>query len=235
MSLQRELRRMAAAHHIDLWGAADLARAREFIRGQGGEEVACYPRSVSIGIRLPDPIVDALPRGQEHSVRVSYRHHAYEVINQRLDLAASLTSSVLHRRGHRALPVPASRQVDQERICAVFSHKLGANLAGLGWIGKCCLLVTPRYGPRVRWATVLTDAPLRPTGGPSAERCGECRACVDICPARAFTGRPFREEEPRSERYEARKCQRHLQAMTDKGELAVCGLCLYACPYGRAG
>ncbi|MCK9565162.1 MAG: hypothetical protein M0Q43_03825 [Methanothrix sp.] len=69
-----------------------------------------------------------------------------------------------------------------ERVAVVFSHKLAAHMAGLGWIGKSCLLITPEAGPRVRWASVLTDAPMKATGYAMAERCGECRKCVDVCP-----------------------------------------------------
>ena len=132
------------------------------------------------------------------------------------------------------MPIPAAKRVDSERICAVFSHKLAAHLAGLGWIGKSCLLVTPQAGPRARWATVLTDAPLAATGAPMDERCGECVQCVEICPMQAFTGAPFRAEEPREKRFDARKCERYFDAMKAKDtETAVCGLCLYVCPYGN--
>lgn len=65
------------------------------------------------------------------------------------------------------------------------------------------------------------------------EQCGSCRACVDICPVKAFTGRPFIEDEPREERYDARKCEENFKAMKNKGMIDVCGLCLYVCPYGR--
>ena len=141
---------------------------------------------------------------------------------------------MLQREGHQALPIPASKRVDNERICAAFSHKLAAHLAGLGWIGKSCLLVTPEEGPRVRWATVLTDAPLPVTGKPMDGRCGKCNRCVEICPVQAFTGAAFRASEPREKRYDAGKCDRYFAAMRDKdAQLAVCGLCLYVCPYGR--
>jgi epoxyqueuosine reductase len=129
--------------------------------------------------------------------------------------------------------VPASERYDDERICAVFSHKLAANLAGLGWIGKSCLLVTPEAGPRVRWSTVLTDAPLIVTGERVDVKCGECRECVDICPVSAFTGEPFRENEPREVRYDARKCEKYLYSSNDHSDWNVCGLCIYACPHGK--
>jgi epoxyqueuosine reductase QueG len=119
------------------------------------------------------------------------------------------------------------------RVAAIFSHKLAAHMAGLGWIGKSCLLITPEAGPRVRWATVLTDAPLPATGSAMAERCGECQKCVEICPQAAFTGRPFREDEPREARYDARKCELYLKDLEEKTGYGVCGMCLFVCPHGR--
>lgn len=177
--------------------------------------------------------MDQLPRRDEKVVAVEYRHHAYDVINGRLDMIALQLSGMIQKEGYRAFPVPASRRFDDERICAVFSHKLAAHLASLGWIGRNCLLITPEAGPRVRFVTVLTDAPLQPTGQPMKERCGDCRECVDICPMNAFTGRAFREYEPREARYDARKCDRYFKALEKKMGVAVCGMCLYVCPYDR--
>jgi epoxyqueuosine reductase len=124
--------------------------------------------------------------------------------------------------------------VDEERLCGLFSHKLAAHLAGLGWIGKSCLLVTPEAGPRVRWATLLTDAPLRVTGEPMEERCGGCQQCVDICPAQAFSGEPFREQEPRNVRFAARKCREYQNRLAEAMGVSTCGMCLYFCPHGRS-
>jgi len=217
----------------DFVGAADLSPAREFIREQGGDLAASFPRAISIGIALPHAIVDQLPNRAERAVAVGYRSHAYTVINQRLDLVASQVASLLQRAGHRALPVPSAESISGERLCAVFSHKLAAHLAGLGWIGKSCLLITPQAGPRVRWISVLTEAPLPVAGAPMAERCGECRECVDICPVQAYTGRAFHEDEPRSARYNAAACHEYLKGEETATGMRVCGMCLYVCPLGR--
>lgn len=234
MDLENELRDSVMGWGADYFGIADLTLAREAILEQGGREIAQYPRSLSVGIALFHTIVDQLPRRPDRSVAVSYRSHCYDIINARLDQIISLAASTLQRRGYSAFPIPAAKRVDDDRICAIFSHKLSAHLAGLGWIGKNCLLITPDMGPRVRWATVLTDAPLATTGRPIDARCGDCRECVDICPIKGFTGRPFRAEEPRAVRFDAGKCDRYFSKMKEKdAETAVCGLCLYTCPYGR--
>jgi epoxyqueuosine reductase QueG len=231
--LDQALRGAVDLWGADLWGVADLAPARDFVAAQGGESLAAYPRAVSAGIIVPHAIVDRLPERADWSVVVAYRHQ-YDTINRRLDLFASHVTSLLQQRGFRAYPIPASERVDDERICAAFSHKLAAHLAGLGWIGKSCLLVTPQAGPRLRWVTVLTDAPLTVTGASMADRCGSCRECVDACPVGAFTGREFRPDEPREARYDAAACDRDFKAMREKRPGSdVCGLCVYACPYGR--
>lgn len=233
MQLDDSLRKLAEELGTDFLGVADLSLANDFVISQGGPEVGGYPKAVSIGIALLNPIVDQLPNRAQTAVAIEYRHHAYDVINERLDSIASRLGSALQKEGYRAYPVPASKRVDDERICAIFSHKLAAHLAGIGWIGKSCLLITPNAGPRVRLVTVLTDAPLKPTGQPMEEQCGDCQECVQVCPVGAFSGRPFREDEPREARYDARKCESYHKELERKLGIGVCGMCLYVCPHGR--
>jgi epoxyqueuosine reductase len=221
-----------ASGRADYIGTAALSKAYEFIRNQGGDFIAELPTCVSIGIVLPSSIVDLLPRRNERAVQVSYRLHAYEIVNQRLDLLTSEIASLLQGAGYKAFPIPAAERVDDKRICAFFSHKLAANLCGFGWIGKSCLLVTPKHGPRVRWSSVLTDAPVPKNEEQLPVRCGKCSKCVDVCPVKAFTGRGFAPEEPREARFSAEKCSRYFEEMPRQGQLKVCGMCLYVCPFG---
>lgn len=232
MQLDESLKIFAIAHGTDFYGVADLTKARDAISDQGGPDIAGYPRAISIGVRLMDPIVDRLPQRGERAVSVSYKTHCYDVINDRLDRIISELSSRIQCEGYKAYPVSASERVDDKRICALFSHKMAAHLAGLGWIGKSCLLVTPEAGPRARWATILTDAPLK-AGKPMDQRCGTCMECTDICPQHAFTGRNFVESEPREARYDALKCQEYLRSLEKTTGYGVCGMCLYVCPHGR--
>jgi epoxyqueuosine reductase len=231
--LDERLDEFAREQGADFFGVADITPAEEFIKNQGGDLVSGYPRAVSLGIILLNAIVDQLPQRFERSVAVNYRHHTYDIINLRLDLISSRISSLIQNEGYNALPIPASERYDDNELCAVFSHKLAANMAGLGWIGKSCLLITPEFGPRVRWSTILTDAPLKPTGEPLENGCGECTECVDTCPVSAFTGENFRSYENREVRYDARKCEKYFKVMEDAGKIPVCGLCVYNCPKGK--
>ncbi len=232
MAIDEQIRELAISLGADFCGVADLTPARAFIEAQGGPMVAEFPRAVSVGVRVMDTLIDLLPNHRDRLVAMNFRHHAYDVVNLRLDQLASRLASSLQGEGFQTFPVPASQTVDEERLCAVFSHKLAAHLAGLGWIGKNCVLITPQFGPRVRWATVLTDAPLA-TGTPIEEQCGSCRECVDACPPQAFTGEPFRPEELRDVRFDARACRLYQNEVKEEVGLPVCGLCVYSCPHGQ--
>lgn len=215
---------------MDLLGVADLTSASGFIRAQGGEHLASYPLAVSLGMRLIDAVVDELHLHESPSAIFSYRG-LYNSVNQNLDRASLLIARRLQREGFRAYPIPASQIIDPRRLEGAFSHKLAAHLAGLGWIGKNCLLITPEYGPRVRLATVLTDAPLE-AGKPIPDGCGECRRCVEACPVNAITGRPFNPGEARDLRLRAHLCHDYSERRERLIGEGLCGLCVYVCPYG---
>jgi epoxyqueuosine reductase len=65
--------------------------------------------------------------------------------------------------------------------------------AGLGELGRLGLLITPKYGPRVRLAKVITDMPILPDSRINfgvAEFCEACILCADDCPSTAITHGP---------------------------------------------
>jgi epoxyqueuosine reductase QueG len=113
----------------------------------------------------------------------------------------------------------------------IFASKTAATQAGLGWIGKTALLVTPGFGSAVRLGTVFTDLVL-PTGAPvKAGRCGSCRACVDACPVDAGRDVTWRAGLPRSVLYDCAACDTFQLGFPDHDE--ICGICIWACPYTR--
>ncbi len=112
------------------------------------------------------------------------------------------------------------------------SHKAVARTAGLGWIGKSALLVTPALGPKVCLVTILTDMPL-PAGRPMRNRCGHCQRCVAACPVKALKGASF-EDRPRriGDAIDVWKCNAWVNKTWRRGEL--CFACVVACPKGSA-
>ena len=230
-SVQVDLERIARELGADLFGVADLTIAQDFVCKQGGELLRKFPRAVSIGIRLLDAVVDELRRHEDPAVLFTYRA-LYNSVNSRLDQIALLLAKRIQDKDYRAYPIPASQTIDSNKLIGAISHKLAANLAGLGWIGKSCLLVAPDCGPRVRFATILTDAVLE-GGSPISERCNDCEACVNICPVKALTGASFNPSEPREARFNSRLCRNYTKKREQVIGEGLCGLCMYVCTYGR--
>jgi epoxyqueuosine reductase QueG len=233
-ALQAELCERALAMGATYFGVADLTSARQFITAQGGDFLAEYPVGISVGIVLADGVVDQLIQHLNGDVARTYCHHIYAVVAEYLDhLAATLAFQIEHR-GYRALPVPQGRPYNEARLAGLISHKLVAHLAGLGWIGKNCLLITKAHGPRVRWVTVLSDAPLASTGKvlEDADQCKSCDLCVELCPVQAFTGAEFRLADPVEVRFDRQRCKQYLGERDRVYGARVCGLCVYVCSHG---
>ena len=104
--------------------------------------------------------------------------------------------------------------------------------AGLGWIGRQSLLVTPCFGTYVLLGELLlTDEADRYDAPFEESRCGSCRRCLDSCPSGAL-----------AEPYEvdARRCiSRHTVERETDGRIDLggwifgCDACQSCCPYNR--
>ena len=194
-----------------------------------------FPRAVILVWRLCDGVFDEVE--QRHMPTFSYFQH-YRAVNATLDRLTLRIAALLERDGYRAMPVAASQSVhDNGPYAGIFPHKTAAVRAGLGWIGKSALFVSPDFGPRVRLATVLTDHPLaaeKLRRAESVSRCGGCRKCVDNCPAKAITGAEYRTGSVREDLFNPEACSTHMKkAYQMIGRGAVCGICASVCPYGK--
>ena len=182
-----------------------------------------YPLAISILMRLDPLVVRGLTHGPTHDY-----HQEYLRVNVALDDATGTLVDVLAVHGHAAERVQAT--YDGANGSAIFPHKTAATSAGLGWIGKTALFVSPQFGPAVRLATVFTDLEL-PAGEPVTESaCGDCRACVDACPAGCGRDVLWRPGMARELLFDAGACRHHMSLFTSV-EAEICGICIAACPY----
>jgi len=218
--LQEKVRNFGAS----LVGFADI---REF---------APWPRAISIALAL-DPVI---LKGVRDGPTPEY-YEEYLRANATLNEIAQKTARLLIEAGYGAEAFPATLANSdlgyEQTLRAAFQHKIAATRAGLGFIGKSGLLITPDFGPRLRLVTIFTDLPF-PTGQPVGEgRCGGCCLCVEACPAGAIKGREWRAGMAREELLDARACHRQakwlLKERVGRDE-AVCGICVAICPRGQA-
>lgn len=116
-----------------------------------------------------------------------------------------------------------------------FPHKQAATAAGLGWIGKSSLLITPRYGPRIRLATILTDAEFETAKPITEDECGNCTLCVDACPFGVINNKNWALSVDREELIDAHICyEKGRNCFNSTGQKYRCGKCMQVCPIGRS-
>jgi epoxyqueuosine reductase QueG len=109
---------------------------------------------------------------------------------QKLGLIGRELARLLEDRGFPSLSVPTALPLDMGEgkfgLRGEFSLRHAAVAAGLGELGLSRLLVTERFGPRVRIGGVLTEAPLRPDGRKLEGICRRCGRCLKACPVGAI-------------------------------------------------
>lgn len=187
-----------------------------------------FKRGISMGIPIPKGALADVHTGPNPLYL-----HAYETVNQLLDDLAMRTAHLLEAAGGRALAIPASRTLDRTNHFGNLSHKAVARLAGLGWIGKNILLVNPDFGPRLRFATVLTDLELE-ADAPLDRDCGACTKCTDACPAGAIKNviaKPY--PATREECVDLAACVAKLHEFKEELGKDICGVCIRVCPFAR--
>ncbi|MDJ0920970.1 MAG: tRNA epoxyqueuosine(34) reductase QueG [Henriciella sp.] len=210
-----------AGHHGDMaWMETTLERRKT--------PTAMWPEAQSaivVGLNYGpdhDPM-EMLGRKSEGNISVYARGKDYhDVLKKRLKQLA------------RAFVEETGAEVKVFVDTAPLMEKPLAEKAGLGWQGKHTNLVSRELGSWLFLGVMLTDADLAPDA-PEIDRCGSCRACLDICPTDAF---------PAPYQLDARRCISYL-TIEHKGPIPVefraamgnriygCDDCLAVCPWNK--
>lgn len=113
----------------------------------------------------------------------------HKLMRNRLQKLADKITDAIGDFGYRAF-------VDSAPVL----EKAIAEKAGLGWIGKHSNLINRKAGSWFFLGEIYTDLPL-PVDKAASPHCGQCRACLDICPTRAIVA-PYQ--------VDARRCVSYL-------------------------
>ena len=187
------------------------------------------PAAVSIAVKLDPSVVTEISNGPTQRY-----YKEYGRVNELLAKLCRRIVDLLTAYGRRAEAIEAtSENFDTRTLSMPLQHKTIATRAGLGWIGKSALLITEEYGAAVRLGSVLTDAEFE-TGEPvESSRCGDCKRCVDRCPAGAIVGSNWSLGAPRESIYDAFSCRETAMKLSKHQGIdsTICGICINACPW----
>jgi epoxyqueuosine reductase len=219
----------------DLAGFADICVLPPDVR-------ADLPRGVSIAKSYDPAVIEGITMGPTQEY-----YEWYKALNEELNALSKQIEACLRAEGHSAMALPATTEKTKAKSGGIeyakldsararLPHKTIATLAGIGWIGRTDLLITKEYGPRIRLASILTDAPFICDEPIIKSQCGKCEACVVACPANAARAENWSRESAESDRYNVRACDQFSRTISAEMRLdkQLCGICIAACPVARA-
>jgi epoxyqueuosine reductase QueG len=212
-----QLKEFALGQGASLFGVAETSALKEKFYSLSPRALQGLDWAIAMAFHLSDRVIEDLVDGP---TKLYFFH--YQRVNVLLDELALKITNFIQDRGWQALPIPASQIVDWEKQRAHLSHKHVAQQAGLGWIGRNNLLVSPQFGAYLRLVTVLTSIPLK-VDEPLTWGCDDCRACVSSCPSRSIKEKP--------EDFDHIGCYHQSKALVKAAGISqnICGLCVKAC------
>ncbi|MBW1695491.1 MAG: epoxyqueuosine reductase [Deltaproteobacteria bacterium] len=224
---QRFLQDMKQRLELELLGVAQLGESTAVKVKQDAETLLPGATAVIVlGKEIYQEVVSLLKpskeAGEAEAGALLNPHYTY--LNGRLTKAIYDMAKLFRNQGFRALPLPPSGiPTDQRTLVSIFSYKHAAVSAGLGTIGRSGLLITRKFGPRVRLCALLTDAPLEQSPVPQESYCKDCHACIRVCPAHAL-------ETPNDgEFYSINK----FACRSYRGVGFTCSMCMKVCQSGQ--
>lgn len=217
--IQEEIRSLLLSSGANLMGFADISDQRFPNRTE-------LKSAIAVGIAYDSKVIDKLDSEVD-----AFEKHQMDT-RKRMDELLEACDQFLERNGFVTWIPPGSKNLPG--LIGDFSYKMAATKAGLGWVGKSSLFISPRFGCGLRLGSVLTNASFVPGNPVTVSRCGDCVECMKACPHGAIKGANWYPEIGRDELIDVFLCSRKREeSIPVLGYKHPCGLCIQACPIGR--
>jgi len=216
-----ELKQILIKEGASLVGFGDIS---ELVKGQN-DNMKC---GISVVVRMTPNIVKDIQNGPSEEYYFEYKR-----LNLLLDHLVIVGATFLKEKGFKALAQTTISVKEFGNYRTLFPHKSFATRSGIGWIGKCALLVTEEYGSAIRISSILTNAPLVVSKPINHAKCGSCMVCVNACPSGAASGQEWDLVKDRDEFFNPVLCRKQARVRAKKIgiEETICGKCIQICPY----
>lgn len=221
MSLSERIKEVLKENGADIIGYADL-------RLISPKESLGFKYGISIVVALDSNVINNLNNGVTYEYEREYNNK-----NDELNKLALIATDLLHKDGYDAYPQTTTEVVIKSNHRTNLPHKTVATCSGIGWIGKCALLVTPEYGSAIRLTSVLTNAELEISNRIEQSGCGNCNRCQTNCPGGAVKGINWDVNKKREDIYDPIKCRKEARRRSGLNGIdeSLCGICILTCPY----
>jgi epoxyqueuosine reductase QueG len=192
-----QLEQFARQAGCDVLGVASIDRFGELPPDKHPR--AIFPEAASVvvvGRRIPRGALRGVEEGTNFT---NYNTYGDDWLDNRFtSLVTYRVAEFLEEQGWEAVPLPNLPPEVPPLGVAVAADRPAPNVmldlvdaavrAGVGEIGYCGVLLTPRFGPRQRIQMILTDAPLESSPLLDKPICPRSRECRGHCPLGAITG-----------------------------------------------
>ena len=227
MSISNEIRELLKQEDCDIVGFADLRELSAETR-----------QNFDYGIVMALSYSKETMLEHKNGSMLKY-YDEWKAMNPCLDSIAEKTARFLTDKGYKAFAQLPSTRVSDSNWRTILPHKTVSTLSGIGWIGKCAMLVTPEVGSALRLRVVLTNAPVDCGTPIKTSFCNpSCNACVNACPGKAPKGGLWSVETDRDTFFDANACRKAARARAketlDINE-TLCGMCISNCPFTKLG
>ena len=230
MNLYEDIGRVLEQGGVDTFGVADIASFDSAEPGYRPQDILPTARSVLVyGIRLfKYPRIEKLSRDDIPEGITEYTANFF-IAAAMMDHLGYRLAMFFQDHGYPSLPVHAGPPYDGVGLRGLISHKYAAEKAGIGHRGLCDLVLTEKHGPRIRLASIITEAKLPVNQAKLGNLCDAYQsrcdfACVSACPAQAIS---------QTDGIDKWRCDRYNEIVLSRGPSKVrCGRCVQACPVG---